>query len=55
MVKHCVNANQLSMWLTFLQMLGLVPNGILAVWPASIALKKFAFLTVNVHLVTAVL
>jgi hypothetical protein len=38
-----------------LQALGLIPNGILAVWPASLALKKFAFLTVNVHLVTAVL
>jgi ACS family pantothenate transporter-like MFS transporter len=38
-----------------LQVLGLLPNGILAVWPASIALKKFAFLTVNMHLVTAVL
>jgi hypothetical protein len=37
------------------QALGLIPNGILAVWPASLALKKFAFLTVNVHLVTAVL
>jgi hypothetical protein len=38
-----------------LQALGLIPNGILAVWPDSLALKKFAFLTVNVHLVTAVL
>lgn len=41
--------------LTMRQVLGLIPNGILAVWPASIALKKFAFLTVNIHLVTAVL
>lgn len=41
--------------LCLLQVIGLLPNGILAVWPASIALKKFAFLTVNMHLVTAVL
>lgn len=37
------------------QVLGLVPNGILAVWPAGLAIKQFAFLTVNIHLVTAVL
>jgi hypothetical protein len=35
--------------------LGLIPNEILAVWPASLALKKFAFFTVKIRLVTAVL
>ncbi|KAJ5747718.1 uncharacterized protein N7511_009414 [Penicillium nucicola] len=34
--------------------LGLVPNGILAAWPASVPLKEFAFLTTNVQLMTAV-
>lgn len=34
---------------------GLIPNGILAVWPASIRLKEFAFLTDGVQLMTAVL
>ncbi|TDZ33192.1 Pantothenate transporter liz1 [Colletotrichum spinosum] len=34
--------------------LGLIPNGILAVWPASVPLKEFAFLTSSVHLMTAV-
>ncbi|KAM5354956.1 hypothetical protein ACJ41O_001602 [Fusarium nematophilum] len=34
--------------------LTLVPNGILAVWPASIPLKEFAFLTSSLHLVTAI-
>lgn len=38
-----------------LQILTLLPNGILAVWPSSLALKEFAFLTVNIHLMTAVL
>ncbi|KAF6826323.1 pantothenate transporter liz1 [Colletotrichum musicola] len=34
--------------------LGTIPNGILAVWPASVPLKEFAFLTSSVHLMTAV-
>ena len=34
---------------------GLIPNGILAAWPASIHLKEFAFLTCGVQLMTAVL
>ncbi|KAK7431269.1 hypothetical protein QQZ08_002040 [Neonectria magnoliae] len=34
--------------------LTLLPNGILAVWPSSIPLKEFAFLTSSLHLVTAV-
>ncbi|KAJ7470821.1 pantothenate transporter liz1 [Mycena latifolia] len=33
---------------------GLIPNGILAVWPPSIKLKEFAFLTGGVQLMTAV-
>lgn len=33
---------------------GLIPNGILAVWPPSLRLKEFAFLTAGVQLVTAV-
>ncbi|RFU34101.1 hypothetical protein B7463_g2257, partial [Scytalidium lignicola] len=33
---------------------GLVPTGILAVWPASVKLKEFAFLTAGVQLMTAV-
>ncbi|KAL1641091.1 hypothetical protein SLS58_006364 [Diplodia intermedia] len=33
---------------------GLIPNGILAAWPASIQLKEFAFLTDGVQLMTAV-
>ncbi|KAH8700251.1 pantothenate transporter liz1 [Talaromyces proteolyticus] len=33
---------------------GLVPNGILAVWPASVGLKEFAFLTDGVQLMTAI-
>ncbi|KAL3437832.1 major facilitator superfamily domain-containing protein [Aspergillus tetrazonus] len=33
---------------------GLLPNGILAFWPASLALKEFAFLTIGVQLMTAV-
>ncbi|KAL3421357.1 major facilitator superfamily transporter [Phlyctema vagabunda] len=33
---------------------GLIPNGILAVWPASVHLKEFAFLTAGVQLMTAV-
>ncbi|KAI7774156.1 pantothenate transporter liz1 [Diaporthe eres] len=35
-------------------LLGLIPNGILAVWPRSVPLKEFAFLTSSVHLMTAV-
>lgn len=37
------------------QIYGLVPNGILAFWPASVALKEFAFLTCGVQLMTAVM
>ncbi|KAL4811632.1 major facilitator superfamily domain-containing protein [Aspergillus spinulosporus] len=33
---------------------GLLPNGILAFWPRSLALKEFAFLTIGVQLMTAV-
>ncbi|ORY61732.1 pantothenate transporter liz1 [Pseudomassariella vexata] len=33
---------------------GLIPNGILAVWPPSVPLKEFAFLTTGVQLMTAV-
>ncbi|KAH9908722.1 pantothenate transporter liz1 [Xylariomycetidae sp. FL2044] len=33
---------------------GLLPNGILAFWPSSVALKEFAFLTSSVQLMTAV-
>jgi len=33
---------------------GLIPNGILAVWPASLHLKEFAFMTVGVQLMTAI-
>ncbi len=36
------------------QIYGLIPNGILAFWPASIPLKEFAFLTIAVQLMTAV-
>lgn len=37
------------------QVFGLLPNGILAFWPESLRLKEFAFLTVAVQLMTAVL
>ena len=37
------------------QIFGLLPNGILAFWPASVQFKEFAFLTANVQLMTAVL
>lgn len=37
------------------QIFGLLPNGILAFWPESLRLKEFAFLTVAVQLMTAVL
>lgn len=33
---------------------GLIPNGILAFWPASLRLKEFAFLTDGVQLMTAI-
>ncbi|KAL4911423.1 hypothetical protein BDW74DRAFT_184772 [Aspergillus multicolor] len=33
---------------------GLIPNGILAFWPSSLALKEFAFLTIGAQLMTAV-
>lgn len=33
---------------------GLIPTGILAVWPASLHLKEFAFLTTGVQLMTAI-
>ena len=36
------------------QIYGLIPNGILAVWPPSIHLKEFAFLTSGVQLMTAI-
>lgn len=36
------------------QAYGLIPNGILAVWPASKKLKLFAFMTDGVQLMTAV-
>ncbi|KAI0137121.1 pantothenate transporter liz1 [Xylariales sp. AK1849] len=35
-------------------LLGAIPNGILAAWPSSVPLKEGAFLTSNVHLMTAV-
>ncbi|KAM0551198.1 hypothetical protein ACHAPJ_008540 [Fusarium lateritium] len=34
--------------------LTLLPNGVLAFWPSSIAFKEFAFLTSSLHLVTAI-
>lgn len=37
------------------QIYGLLPTGILAFWPPSLALKEFAFLTAGVQLMTAVL
>ncbi|KAL4879345.1 major facilitator superfamily domain-containing protein [Aspergillus karnatakaensis] len=33
---------------------GLLPNGVLAFWPESVAFKQFAFLTIGVQLMTAV-
>ncbi|TGO52204.1 hypothetical protein BELL_1676g00020 [Botrytis elliptica] len=33
---------------------GLIPNGILAIWPKSVKLKEFAFLTDGVQIMTAV-
>jgi ACS family pantothenate transporter-like MFS transporter len=53
--RTCSRCGSFSRLTWILQVLGLLPNRILAVWPANIALKKFAFLTVNMHLVTAVL
>ncbi|KAK3356667.1 pantothenate transporter liz1 [Lasiosphaeria hispida] len=41
-------------WVFVPFILGLIPNGILAFWPASLALKEFAFLTVGVQLVPGV-
>ncbi|EXJ77096.1 hypothetical protein A1O3_10254 [Capronia epimyces CBS 606.96] len=41
-------------WVLVPLILTLLPNGILAFWPSSLHLKEFAFLTVNVHLMTAV-
>nr|GAT49036.1 pantothenate transporter Liz1 [Mycena chlorophos] len=42
-------------WWVFIPLTyGLIPNGILAVWPASVKLKEFAFLTGGVQLMTAV-
>lgn len=38
-----------------MQTYGLIPNGILAFWPPSVALKEFAFLTCGVQLMTAVM
>ncbi|CAG8076158.1 unnamed protein product [Penicillium salamii] len=41
-------------WVLIPLILGLLPNGILAFWPASLQFKEFAFLTANVQLMTAV-
>ncbi|KAL3482084.1 major facilitator superfamily domain-containing protein [Aspergillus californicus] len=41
-------------WVIIPLIYGLLPNGILAFWPASLALKEFAFLTIGVQLMTAV-
>ncbi|KAJ5185441.1 hypothetical protein N7491_006691 [Penicillium cf. griseofulvum] len=41
-------------WVLIPLVLGLIPNGILAFWPSSVPLKEFAFLTVNMQLMTAV-
>ncbi|KAL1968635.1 hypothetical protein VTN77DRAFT_1461 [Rasamsonia byssochlamydoides] len=41
-------------WVLIPLVYGLIPNGILAVWPESIALKEFAFLTDGVQLMTAI-
>ena len=42
-------------WIMIPLAYGLVPNAILAVWPASLKLKEFAFLTTGVQLMTAIL
>ncbi|KAJ5243230.1 uncharacterized protein N7469_001557 [Penicillium citrinum] len=42
------------LWIIIPLILALLPNGILALWPSSLPLKEFAFLTVNIHLMTAV-
>ncbi|OQE31809.1 hypothetical protein PENSTE_c001G10415 [Penicillium steckii] len=42
------------LWIIIPLFLTLLPNGILAFWPSSLVLKEFAFLTVNIHLMTAV-
>ncbi|KAL4787746.1 major facilitator superfamily domain-containing protein [Aspergillus varians] len=41
-------------WVLIPLIYGLLPNGILAFWPESTALKEFAFLTIGVQLMTAV-
>ncbi|RAH45363.1 pantothenate transporter liz1 [Aspergillus brunneoviolaceus CBS 621.78] len=41
-------------WVLIPLIWGLIPNGILAVWPHSLALKEFAFLTIGMQLMTAV-
>ncbi|KAK4235656.1 putative pantothenate transporter liz1 protein [Achaetomium macrosporum] len=41
-------------WVIIPLILGLIPNGILAVWPPGIALKQFAFLIVGIQLMPGV-
>ncbi|KAK0641429.1 major facilitator superfamily domain-containing protein [Cercophora newfieldiana] len=41
-------------WVVIPLILGLLPNGILAVWPAGIAIKQFAFLTIGFQLMPGV-
>ncbi|KAK3369539.1 pantothenate transporter liz1 [Lasiosphaeria ovina] len=41
-------------WVIIPLILGLIPNGILAVWPPGVPLKQFAFLTVGVQLMPGV-
>ncbi|OJJ05579.1 hypothetical protein ASPVEDRAFT_153770 [Aspergillus versicolor CBS 583.65] len=41
-------------WVLIPLIYGLLPNGILAFWPSSLAFKEFAFLTISVQLMTAV-
>ena len=42
-------------WIMIPLVYGLVPNGILAVWPDGVKLKEFAFMTTGVQLMTAIL
>ncbi|KAL4965253.1 major facilitator superfamily domain-containing protein [Aspergillus stella-maris] len=41
-------------WILIPLIWGLIPNGILAFWPDSLAVKEFAFLTIGMQLMTAV-
>jgi ACS family pantothenate transporter-like MFS transporter len=41
-------------WVIIPLILGLLPNGILAVWPAGIAIKQFAFLIIGIQLMPGV-